>query len=79
MNKYLRLRRSQIQIALLNVENELLATDGRGRCRVRSGSKRDSELRKNRAELLDALRVRDAEIIDQWKRSVLYRNRTDAR
>lgn len=79
MNKYLKLRRSQIQIALLNAESQLLATDGRGRVRIKSGSARDRELRKERAELLDALRVRDAEIIDQWKRAVLYRNRSDVR
>jgi len=78
-NKYLSLRRSQIVVRLLQLENELLARDGRGRVRVRFGSARHTELQRERSALFDALRVRDAEIIAHWHAGLPVAQRRDLR
>jgi len=71
-DKYALLRRSQIAIRLLALERELLATDGRGRPRIRSGSTRDGTLRKERAELFRALEQKDAAILEKWRAGWTY-------
>jgi hypothetical protein len=78
VSRYAALRRSQLVIRLWTLERELLATDGRGRPRIRFGSKRDTELRKERAALFDALRVKDDEILAKWRAGWTYGGRARA-
>lgn len=71
-SRYAALRRSQIVVRLLTLERELLASDGRGRARVKPGSTRDRELRKERSALLDAIREKDDELIAKWRAGWTY-------
>lgn len=67
MKRYAALRRSQIAIRLWSIEQELLASDGRGRPRIKSGSTRDKALRVERAALFDALKDKDEAILAKWR------------
>jgi len=72
VSRWALLRRSQLCAAIYSCERELLALGPAGRLCVKPGSKRDSELRRRRAELLDALRNKDAEILAKWERGFIY-------
>ena len=79
MNKYRALRRSQLLVRLLGIESELLATNGRGQPRIKWGTPRDRALRTERAQLLDEMRTRDAEILAHWRAATPARERADLR
>lgn len=79
MNKYSTLRRSQLLVRLIALDGQLLATDGRGRPRIKWGSTKDRELRRERAQVFEALAARDAEILAQWHAAVPCRERRDLR
>ena len=78
MNRYAALRRSQIVVRLLELERELLASDGRGRARVKPGSDRDRKLRGERVALFDALREKDDELCAKWRAGWTYGGRARA-
>lgn len=69
MNKYTTLKRSQIVIAIYEHDRELLATNERGQPRIKAGSARDCTLRGERAKLLDALQIKDRELLDKWDKT----------
>jgi hypothetical protein len=66
------LKRSQLTVRLWRVESELLATDSRGRVRIRFGSTRDRELRAERAALLAAITRKDDALLAQWRAGWTY-------
>lgn len=78
-SKYASLKRSQLLVRLIEIENELLATNGRGQPRIKWGTPRDRTLRAERAQLLDEMHKRDAEIIKQWHAGLPCSQRADLR
>ena len=78
-NKYAQLRRSQLLVRLLGIEAQLLATTAHGQPRIKWGTPRDRALRKERAELLDAMHERDAQILAHWRASLPCSQRPDLR
>lgn len=69
MNRYLDLKRSQIVIAIYTCDRDLLSTGPSGKSRIKAGSQRHSEIQRRRAELLDALQIKDRELIDRFEKS----------
>lgn len=61
MRKYDALKRSQIYIRIYELERQLPG--------LKYGSDKDRRLRAERAELLDALQKKDAELIAKWNAS----------
>lgn len=61
MKKFDALRRSQIYSRIYAVEKLLPG--------LKYGSDKDRRLRAERAELLEALQKKDAELIDKWNKS----------
>ena len=65
--KFDALKRSQLCLRLHLCERELLG--------CKPGSSRDRALRAERADLLAALTVKDAEIYKRWEKTVLFGSR----
>lgn len=79
MTKYATLKRSQLLIRLINIEAQLLSTNGRGQPRIKWGTARDRTLRTERAQLLEEMHKRDAIIIAQWHAGLPCSQRPDLR
>ena len=78
-SKYATLKRSQLLVRLLQLDAQLLATDSRGRPRIKWGTPRDRELRSERAKLLDEIHARDDAIVAHWRAGLTCSQRPDLR
>lgn len=75
-SKYALLKRSQLVIRQLQIESELLATNGQGKPRLKWGSARDRALRQERAQLLQEIADRDDAILAKWRAGWTYAARS---
>lgn len=69
MNRFVALRRSQLVIAIYAIDRELLARTPNNTLSVKPDSVRDVALRQRRALLLDALQIKDAELLAKFAKA----------